>query len=44
MYKSEIRNFPHPRSKEAIIALAKKWGSVTGVKYAEAFELIRSLK
>jgi len=44
MYKSEIRKFPHPRSGEAIIALAKKWGSVAGVKYAEAFELIRSLK
>lgn len=44
MYKAEIKEFPHPRSKEAILAIAKKWGSTAGLKYAEAFELIRATK
>ncbi len=43
-YKSEISEFPHPRSKEAIVANAKRWGSVVGVEAAEAFELIRKLE
>ncbi|MBL4933550.1 PIG-L deacetylase family protein [Clostridium paridis] len=40
-YKSEIRDFPHPRSLESLVASAKVWGSVIGVKYAEAFEVVR---
>lgn len=44
MYKTEIRKFPHPRSGEAILVMAKRWGSVAGLKYAEAFELIRHIK
>lgn len=43
-YKTEIRKFPHPRSKEAILSIAKRWGSVIGLKCTEAFELIRSIK
>jgi LmbE family N-acetylglucosaminyl deacetylase len=43
-YKSELRQFPHPRSIENLEASAKKWGSVIGVKYAEAFEVIRIIK
>jgi len=42
-YSSELREFPHPRSLEAIEALAKKRGSEIGVKYAEAFYLIREI-
>ena len=42
-YLSELREFPHPRSIEAIEALAKKRGSEIGVKYAEAFYLIREI-
>lgn len=43
LYKSEIRKFPHPRSEEALVAIAKKWGSTAGLKAAEAFELIRKV-
>lgn len=41
-YKTEIRDFPHPRSKEALIALAKWRGVTVGFKAAEAFELVVS--
>lgn len=40
-YESEAREFPHPRSPEAIRAVAQRWGSVAGVEAAEAFELVR---
>lgn len=43
-YEDEIREHPHPRSPEMITALAARWGSVIGVPYAEAFELIRYIK
>jgi LmbE family N-acetylglucosaminyl deacetylase len=44
MYKSEIQEFPHPRSLEALESIAKRWGSVSGFQAAEAFCLIRQLK
>lgn len=40
-YESEVRAFPHPRSPEALTAIAKRWGSVAGVESAEAFQLVR---
>ena len=40
-YKSEIRKFPHPRSIEAIDALAKYRGTQSHNKYAEAFKIVR---
>lgn len=43
-YRSEIRTFPHPRSEEAIRALAAWRGSSAGMRAAEAFELVRSLR
>ena len=43
-YAGEARAFPHPRSAEALRATARRWGSVAGMAYAEAFELIRSLR
>jgi LmbE family N-acetylglucosaminyl deacetylase len=43
-YDTETRKFPHPRSPEAIRAIAMRWGSVAGFHAAEAFELIRSLR
>jgi LmbE family N-acetylglucosaminyl deacetylase len=43
-YDTETRKFPHPRSPEAIRAIAMRWGSVAGFQAAEAFELIRSLR
>ena len=42
-YRSEVRPFPHPRSPEALTAIARRWGSVAGCEAAEAFELIRSI-
>jgi LmbE family N-acetylglucosaminyl deacetylase len=43
-YESEARKFPHPRSPEALRALATRWGSVVGCPAAEAFELVRSIR
>ena len=43
-YKSELKKFPHPRSLKGIEVLARKRGMEAGIKYAEAFELIRLLK
>lgn len=43
-YDTETRKFPHPRSPEALRAIAARWGSVAGFQAAEAFELIRSLR
>lgn len=42
-YNSELRSFPHPRSIENLEITAKKWGSVIGYNYAEAFECIRKI-
>jgi N-acetylglucosamine malate deacetylase 1 len=44
LYETEARPFPHPRSPEALRAQARRWGSVTGLEYAEAFQLIRSVR
>lgn len=44
IYESEIRIFPHPRSPEALRALAMRRGSVVGLKAAEAFQLIREIR
>lgn len=44
IYKSEARTFPHPRSPEALRAIAARWGSVVGVPAAEAFELVREIR
>ncbi|HZI93270.1 MAG TPA: PIG-L deacetylase family protein [Patescibacteria group bacterium] len=40
-YTSEVRPWPHPRSREALEARARTWGSVSGVKAAEAFVVAR---
>ena len=44
LYASETREFPHPRSPEALDAISKTWGSTAGFAAAEAFELVRSLR
>ena len=44
VYKSELRKYPHPRSKEGLEIIAKRWGTVSGFNAAEAFCLIRELK
>lgn len=42
-YDSELRTYPHPRSLEGLELSAKKWGTVSGLNYAEAFEIIRKI-
>jgi LmbE family N-acetylglucosaminyl deacetylase len=42
-YEFERRNYPHPRSPEALKIQAQRWGVVVGTNYAEAFCLIRSI-
>jgi LmbE family N-acetylglucosaminyl deacetylase len=44
MYKNEIREFPHPRSAENLEKISARWGSVSGTKHAEAFEIIRKIE
>ena len=41
VYEFEKRPYPHPRSPEALVILAQRWGVTIGRKYAEAFMLIR---
>ena len=43
-YKSQVKKFPHPRSKEAIINLSKVRGSNVFVNYAEAFKVEKILE
>ena len=42
-YKSQVKKFPHPRSKEAIVNLSKVRGSQVFMKYAEAFKVEKIL-
>jgi LmbE family N-acetylglucosaminyl deacetylase len=42
-YESELKEFPHPRSLQAIEALAKLRGSSISVAAAEAFMLVRQI-
>jgi LmbE family N-acetylglucosaminyl deacetylase len=43
-YESEARSFPHPRSAEALRTLARRYGSMVGLEYGEAHELVRSVR
>jgi len=43
-YEFEKRQYPHPRSPEALKVLAQRWGILIGRKYAEAFMLIRLIQ
>jgi LmbE family N-acetylglucosaminyl deacetylase len=43
-YKTELREYPHPRSLEGIKINAQSWGLKIGVKYAEVFKCIRIIK
>jgi len=43
IYKSEIGNFPFPRSSKAIEFQAKWRGTFIGAKAAEAFELLKQI-
>ena len=43
-YKTELREYPHPRSPEAIKAYDKRNGITVGKEFVERFYLIRSMK
>lgn len=43
-YASEMREFPHARSYEAVKALACMRGAMVGREYAEAFTLLREIR
>lgn len=43
-YKSELGEFPHPRSLQAIKLSAEYWAMRVGMKYAEAFKAVRIAK
>ena len=42
-YKTEIKKYPHPRSIDAIKNRASYYGSISGLKYAEAFMVFREI-
>lgn len=42
-YKTELKEYPHPRSLETVSALARMRGSTIGVEAAEAFMVIREI-
>jgi LmbE family N-acetylglucosaminyl deacetylase len=43
-YRSQLKDFPHPRSLQGVEALARLRGSTAGVNAAEAFQLIREIE
>lgn len=43
-YKTELNEFPHPRSREGIYTLAKYRGMQIGCEFAEGFKLVRELR
>lgn len=42
-YEYEKREYPHPRSPEALRLQAQRWGVAMGCEFAEAFCLVRSI-
>lgn len=42
-YEYERRKYPHPRSPEALMIQAQRWGVIVGTNLAEAFCLVRSI-
>jgi len=44
VYESEARLFPHPRSPDALLAQARRWGATVGVAAAEAFQVVREIR
>lgn len=40
-YKTELREYPHPRSLEGVELNAKYWGMKVGLNYTEAFKCVR---
>lgn len=43
-YKTELREFPHPRSLEGIKLNANYWGMKINKKFVESFKLVRDIR
>lgn len=43
-YETETREYPHPRSPEALDISARQWGIKVGLEAAEAFKVIRIIR
>jgi len=43
-YKTELREYPHPRSLEGVKLIAKNWGMKVGLEYVESYKVVRILK
>jgi LmbE family N-acetylglucosaminyl deacetylase len=43
-YEMEVRDYPHPRSEQALEAIAQTHGTASGVPAAEAFEVLRAYR
>jgi hypothetical protein len=43
LYKGEIKEHPFPRSEDNLRALATFRGAAAGVKYAEAFMVLKEI-
>ena len=43
-YKNEVKKYPHSRSLTGIKNLSKIRGNQSGMKYAEAYEIIRKIE
>jgi N-acetylglucosamine malate deacetylase 1 len=43
IYKSECREYPHPRSLQSLKVHANYWGVTVGFEYAEPFKLMRKI-
>ena len=44
VYASEMRPWPHPRSREALTARAMYWGQWASCRFAEPFALLREIQ
>jgi LmbE family N-acetylglucosaminyl deacetylase len=44
LYETEVKEYPHPRSPEALRIIAQRWGVMCGLKFAEPLILIRGIK
>jgi LmbE family N-acetylglucosaminyl deacetylase len=42
-YKNELREYPHPRSLQALRIIAARWGIAVGNDFSEAFQIIRDI-
>lgn len=42
-YKTEYRDYPHPRSTKSIKLYANYWGIIAGLKFAEPFLMLREI-